>query len=638
MRISRIFLTGLIFLIAIQAAIGACVEPAGKITSSVTFCKGTYDFDSEVVVTGVGVVVDCDGATLRGTSSSAAIVLNSTLNAVVKNCVIEGAMVGIYLMSSPSAMIESNILGSNQRGIYVHKSSPNVRVKSNTIKLSSKEGIGIESNGGLFDSNTLEDNFYGLYIYNESSSNYIRYNLVTGNTFGAFIVGKNNWFGYNVVEGNGDGVRLVLSSGNTILGNRISGNTQNGLFSYISDKNTITQNNITMNQKSGAVLYRSTQNIMLQNTIDNNLLAGLFVTDGSHKNNLSMNIFSKNGLYAIDVNASNMNHITKNTIVGSSFQIESNSVRSVVCPENIYSGGASGPSCGTAAKTVSPVIPTQTVAPMVAPIVEPKKQTETPDMIKGQDPGFAFDATNNVIEAEDAVSQKKTEEAIASKFRDAIIKETSPKSVQTKLSSEDIQSIIDKLLEQDTSKDKVLAKKELIEKIRKTETKVIVQKSVQNYKVDDKIYTVVNTTIRVTADMTNLHVYENIPKDCAAGVEDILFNQGIMARKGVSFSIVEGDPLIVWKFDNVKKGEEISLGYTIKSKIEQMPKTIILEGLDGTVTVKEDLICDQVNVPKSLLLADKIRAFSWFILIPIGLIILVPVMLVYFTRGGQSRQ
>jgi len=104
----------------------------------------------------------------------------------------------------------------------------------------------------------------------------------------------------------------ILSNYNTITGNTISLNNDDGVELSKSNRNTITDNNIISNNRHGIGLYGD-RNTITGNTISLNKENGIFL-HGSSNNTIKGNIISNNGL-GIELYESSGNTIFKNNFI-----------------------------------------------------------------------------------------------------------------------------------------------------------------------------------------------------------------------------------------------------------------------------------------------------------------------------------
>ncbi len=111
--------------------------------------------------------------------------------------------------------------------------------------------------------------------------------------------------------------------------------------------------------------------------------------------------------------------------------------------------------------------------------------------------------------------------------------------------------------------------------------------------------TTVSLIVKPKKDVKKLVVYEQIPKKIANSTKEINFS--IKPTK-----IIIDDPLIMWEFADVRKGQEIDLSYKVNKRIS--PEELKNEQ-PGTVVIAEQGFFDKYNVYFFLLLIPLIVYF-----------------------------
>ena len=134
--------------------------------------------------------------------------------------------------------------------------------------------------------------------------------------------------------------------------------------------------------------------------------------------------------------------------------------------------------------------------------------------------------------------------------------------------------------------------------------------------------------------MSDLAIYESIPKSCASSIDGIIVDKSRLP-KGATFEVINPDPLIVWRFDKVEKGQEVVIGYTIKNRLVELPRTLVVENDDGTLVVNEALMCRNDNQPQTIPLAQRIGISLWFYIIPLMIVVMIPLFVFFFSRFGK---
>jgi parallel beta-helix repeat protein len=194
-----------------------------------------------VVVERSNIVIDGNGYTVQGNSSSTPYSLNYSGNGLsltgISNVTIENANIenfhnGIYLSDSNNNIIRDDNATANEEGIYLDSSSNNI-VSGNTA--------------------TGTNNATGIYLV---SSNY---NTVVGNNATANVVGillqssNNNTVSGNTATANTEGININSSNNNTVSGNTATANKWDGIDIYSSSNNNIYHNNFIGNAAQASV-------------------------------------------------------------------------------------------------------------------------------------------------------------------------------------------------------------------------------------------------------------------------------------------------------------------------------------------------------------------------------------------------
>ncbi|MEM3445093.1 MAG: NosD domain-containing protein [Thermoplasmata archaeon] len=155
------------------------------------------------------------------------------------------------------------------------------------------EGWEIDANGGS----------YSIWIEN-TTVNFVIKNCVLRNATNtaspphgtgiAFTNVKNGRIEGNEVTGNSMGIRLALSTNNSIRGVNASGNSLYGITLYSSPENTVGENSVTGNEY-GIYLSFSNNTTIINNTISGNSRYGIYLSS-SLNTTISGNILSDDGI------------------------------------------------------------------------------------------------------------------------------------------------------------------------------------------------------------------------------------------------------------------------------------------------------------------------------------------------------
>jgi len=191
---------------------------------------------------------------------------------------------------------------------YSFSRSPSL-VHANGINLTGRSNVTIKN----IEVKTFWD---GIVLWN-SLNNTIQGNNVTANS--GFGVALWNFSNYNSLCGNNiganddDGIGLDLSSYNSIHNNTIAAHYQDGIvLDAYSDHNIISRNKVAKNG-FGIELYDSSNNTIFQNNLTGNTNYGILLYYSSH-NNVSENNVTTSDVEGIFLSVSRFNLINGNSI------------------------------------------------------------------------------------------------------------------------------------------------------------------------------------------------------------------------------------------------------------------------------------------------------------------------------------
>ena len=352
----------------------------------------TADVFDTIVVERDNTVVDGNGWTVQGSETSDGFYLSGIYNVIVRNVTIQGFYRGVYaissslitishsnitnntdgvcLGSSSNVTVSGNIIDNNDYGVYLYSSANNT-VSGNTV---ANNGYGVDlwssSNNNTVSGNVFIDD--GLFVYDSYDNvvlnnsvndkplvyledvsdmvvedagqvilvncNHIRVeNLnLSRTTVGVELWGTNSTvLSCNTISNNiWDGIYLLYSSSNVVLGNSITGNGVN--LHYSSNNNTVSGNNITASNDDGVYLYSSSGNTVSGNTIANNG-DGVYLSYSSG-NTVSGNTIANNG-DGVYLSYSSGNTVSGNTIANNGYGVDlrSSSNNNTVSGNNITS-------------------------------------------------------------------------------------------------------------------------------------------------------------------------------------------------------------------------------------------------------------------------------------------------------------
>ncbi len=199
----------------------------------------------------LGFFTNLDSTTISEPVYGQLILVNCT-NVIVRDQILNYAVVGLFLYSCTSSVITNNTcISNNWRGIFLSSSG-----RSTVINNTCNNGSGIlllSSGSSTVTNNTCTNNFgIGIYLKFSGSSN------VTNNT-----CGNNNIYG----------IELWSSGSSNVVNNNCSNNNIYGIYFGRSDSCVVTYNHLQENEDYGVYLrYDSDNNLIHHNTfVDNNL-------------------------------------------------------------------------------------------------------------------------------------------------------------------------------------------------------------------------------------------------------------------------------------------------------------------------------------------------------------------------------
>jgi parallel beta-helix repeat protein len=176
--------------------------------------------------------------------------------------------------------------------------------------------------------------------------------IIDGSGNGSVISISVDWVNISgfTIQKSGDGLVdagiNIDSNYNTISGNNIIFNNENGIYLSFSNNNRITGNFISSNVDDGIDFDDSNDNIITENTITYNIPEGIQVED-SINNNITNNNISNNGLGIYLKESSDNNIITGNSILNNHIGMKiinsaNNIMRNNIMVNNSRNFGVSG--------------------------------------------------------------------------------------------------------------------------------------------------------------------------------------------------------------------------------------------------------------------------------------------------------
>lgn len=270
-----------------------------------TTCTLLVPLDVQIEIIVDNFTLDCDNQIIQSLVEDQGIgiaVIGST-NVEITNCIINDFQENIRLENSNENRIIGNIVNdagargislvnSNENNIFDNRGIENdfligiANSDNNDVQFNSmndgQNGMEMSnSNGNTIKENGISDNdTTGFFISGGTNNKIIDNNFIGNNEFGLKLENSNgnqiieNEFKFNV----GDGIKLLNSNENQIMGNLIDGNFGDindgrlgaGLLIQDSELNTISGNNISNNLENGIDLFFSSDNIIINNNFVNN--------------------------------------------------------------------------------------------------------------------------------------------------------------------------------------------------------------------------------------------------------------------------------------------------------------------------------------------------------------------------------
>jgi len=232
---------------------------------------------------------------------------NEAYNNVVYNC---SAFGGIEALFCSNNTIHNNIAYFNVWGIATNGASHNV-IYNNTI-YSNRNGVNVEwaSTGNRIFNNTINSNtLNGIRVSHQSNTTTILGNEIHENHHGILIENslENTIFGNNITN-NEYGISLDSSTTNAIHSNIIKENNATGIDFYHSWTNEIQQNAIEMNGLDGITLrdINCIHNTIHGNGIIANSQNGIALIGYANNNSIFHNVFINNTSNAFPGNETNV--------------------------------------------------------------------------------------------------------------------------------------------------------------------------------------------------------------------------------------------------------------------------------------------------------------------------------------------
>jgi|GEM_PF-7097285 len=276
------------------------------VNSDITLCQGVYDLrdsgaDGVIIINASDIVLDCNGATLKGDDSGCGIFNPGFDNVTIKNGNVLNYETGIHLFESDNSVISNNVVSySNNQGISI-EGSQYCDVYDNHVSFSGDRGITFGGGGNnAAHNNTVHNNSaYGAIEAIYSDNNEIYNNIAYFNQWGiATNHGSNNLIRDNTIYENELGIYLDWpSTNNRVLNNEISSNGEGVRTNHNSTGNLISGNLVFSNDDAGMHI-ETDDNTLTGNAVENNQI-GLYLGVNSSGNTVTDSLFCSNLIYDI---------------------------------------------------------------------------------------------------------------------------------------------------------------------------------------------------------------------------------------------------------------------------------------------------------------------------------------------------
>ncbi len=240
------------------------------------------------------------------------------LTGEVKNNKFHHNYIGAYTYGAKSMLWQDNEFFNNvSYGLDPHDDSNDFLIEGNKIYANGSHGLILSKRckDNLIRNNLVYDNKgHGIMLHEKSDQNLLVNNQVTGNTDGVVVYNsEKNIIRGNIISGNKSGIRMnVISRENMVLGNKIEGNSNFGIYFYEgAEQNRVLNNSLSGN--SIALYIKTNENYIGENNISGNR-TGIYLRGSATQNTLDRNLIKDNRLYSILTRTGNSstNYITVN--------------------------------------------------------------------------------------------------------------------------------------------------------------------------------------------------------------------------------------------------------------------------------------------------------------------------------------
>jgi len=221
---------------------------------------------------------------------------HSCLNSTFSDNFISGNNAGLYIQSSSGMIVRTNNVTENIGGIVTENVTDSIfcfnRVFANTPNDTYSTGISIRTAENVnLTSNVVSQNSFGINIWNSTNTHIENNEIYSHNGWAVELHAScGNKVANNCISNVSalDGIRLMFSSENSLIGNNITACEHSGILLWHDcDNNTATRNNIQLSgslgiiQGHGVEILLSHNNTFAENVISHGANQGFITIESS---------------------------------------------------------------------------------------------------------------------------------------------------------------------------------------------------------------------------------------------------------------------------------------------------------------------------------------------------------------------
>ncbi|MBI1969906.1 right-handed parallel beta-helix repeat-containing protein [Candidatus Woesearchaeota archaeon] len=168
---------------------GAAPKNGCDVRVSTAFAPGSYTLPFGIDICAPSITLNCNGATLIGSSSSDGIYEYQQDSVTITNCNVRNYQNGISLSySNNNNLINNNANSNNAHGIVTSSSSGNT-FSGNVVLGNGIIGISLQqdSNFNILQNNIASNNPAGIQLWHSSNENILVNNIIYGNNEGVYF-------------------------------------------------------------------------------------------------------------------------------------------------------------------------------------------------------------------------------------------------------------------------------------------------------------------------------------------------------------------------------------------------------------------------------------------------------------------